>query len=66
LRIADGSNVCLTTATITDGALNLLESGEARTITTLNPDGGEITMNDDVITVTNFDQPAGAAVSSAV
>ena len=61
---ADGSNVCATTATVNGGRLDLLGSAEARTIGTLNPNGGEIALNPDVITLSAINEPDGAAVIS--
>lgn len=41
------------------GTLDMLGSNEARTITVLNPDGGTIRLDDDVVTVGTWNEPSG-------
>jgi hypothetical protein len=58
------SGNAVTTLTILAGTLNFTKSAITRTIATLNPDGGTIIMDDDYVTVTTLDSPAGAKTIS--
>ena len=51
----------ITTLTQTGGRVDATQSNEARTISTYNPDGGALVMNDSYLTITTLDSPDGAA-----
>jgi len=60
------SGAAVTTATITDGTYDLSESSETRTITTLNPDGGRITYDSSIVTVTTLNNPASGVKTMSI
>ena len=68
LELTEGTVFCnhvktagnaITTANLTGGTLDGTNSTVARTWATVNPDGGSIAVDDDYVTITTLDQPAG-------
>lgn len=49
----------ITTGNINGGTLDSSKNSEARTWATINPDGGDIVVDDAVVSITTLDQPAG-------
>lgn len=49
----------ITTCNLKGGTLDMTGSNEARTIGTLNPDGGTLKMDDAIVTVSTWNEPSG-------
>jgi hypothetical protein len=54
---SNGGSACCTTCNLDGGIIDFAQSGRARTVTTMNHEGGQIVADPGVLTVTTYNEP---------